>query len=280
MKAWYQISKNTLYYNYQYGLEDNVNFLMNSDDYENLKDIYKNPSKYNIIEIETGDNFPIDIIHEDVKVIKFNFAFNQNISKLPSHIEELHFCEDYSDNYKMAIYDKPLDYLSYGIKKLYLNANFNQKLLNLPESLEYIEFKEAFNQSLDYLPNSVKEIHFSHIAGDDGEPIFCYFNQPINKLPENLEILTLDCIEFNHPLDNLSKTLKILYLDLYAYEYPLDNLPETLKDLTLYIHERYSYPIDNLPEKLEHLRLFVPKIYKFSIEKLPKSLQSCKIHYY
>ena len=254
MKAWYQITNHILYYNYQYGL-DFEDFIMDPKQYEDIRHIVKNPQKYNIIEIETNDDFPVEIIDPDTKIIKFNFAFNQNIPKLPLHIEEIHFCDGNSELLNYSLYNKSFCNLSYGIRRLYLNYSFDQELLNLPESLEYLEFKGIFNQSLDFLPKSVKEIHFLTMFGADGEPIISHFNQPLDNLPESLEVLELDCMDFNHSLDNLPKKLKYLKLNFYAFNFSLDNLPKSL----------------------EYLEISLPNTYKFPLEKLHKSLQNTKI---
>jgi len=215
MKAWYQKHNHILYYNFKYGPKS-YGF------------ISKYTKENDIIEIETKADFPVEIIDPDIRIIKFNYAFNQNIPKLPSHIEELYFDGGDSELSQVSLFNKSLSNLSYGIKRLYLNYSFNKKLLNLPESLEYLELSGAFNQSLDFLPNSVKEIHIVHKPGPDGEPLLSCFNQPLNNLPENLEVLELDCMDFNHPLDNLPKKLKRLELNLYAFRY---DIPERLKDI-------------------------------------------------
>lgn len=215
MKAWYQKHNHILYYNFQYGPES----------YGFISTYTK---KNNIIEIETEDDFPVEIIDPDIKIIKFNYAFNQNIPKLPSHIEELYFDGGDSELSQVSLFNKSLSNLSYGIKRLYLNYSFNQELINLPESLEYLELTGAFDQLLDFLPKSVKEIHIIHIPGPDGEPLLSCFNKPLNNLPENLEVLELDCMDFNHPLDNLPEKLKCLVLNLYAFKY---DIPERLKNI-------------------------------------------------
>lgn len=229
MKAWYQKHNHILYYNFQYGPESD-GFIMDIDQLIYKRPIIKNPEKYNIYEIETEDDFPVEIIDPDIRIIKFNYAFNQNIPKLPSNIEELYFDGGDSELCQVSLFNKSLSNLSYGIKRLYLNYSFNQELLNLPESLEYLELTGAFDQLLDFLPNSVKEIHIVHKPGPDGEPLLSCFNQPLNNLPENLEVLELDCMDFNHPLDNLPEKLKCLKLNLYAFKY---NIPERLKNIIL-----------------------------------------------
>jgi len=231
MKTWYQKNNHILYYNFQYGPE-NPGFIMDYDLYSRRKgSIIKNLELYNIYEIETEDDFPVEIIDSSIKILKFNYMFNQNIAKLPSHIEEIHFCNGDTELCHFSIYNKPIDYLQYGIKRLYLNYEFDQELLNLPESLEYLEIKGKFNKSLDFLPKSVKEIHIRTFFGADGEPILSHFNQPLNNLPENLEVLELECLEFNNSLDNLPKKLKCFTYYFYSFDFSLYSIPERLKSI-------------------------------------------------
>jgi len=250
MKAWYQKFNNTLNYNYEYGLEYGEDFVMDPNQFEDRGDI----EKY-LIEIETDDDFPVEIIDTDIKIIKFNYAFNQNIPKLPSHIEEIHFCNGFEENFNFSLFNKSLNNLSHSIKRLYLNYSFDQELLNLPESLEYLEFRGKFNKSLDYLPSSVKEINFITIFAGDTDPITSSFNQPLNNLPVNLEVLRLDCLDFNHPLDNLPKKLKYLKLHFYEFNFSLDNLPENLEHLEILLHKTYNFNFDNLPKKLKTTKI-------------------------
>ena len=41
---------------------------------------------------------------------------------------------------------------------MYLNSKFNQPITNLPPNLTHLTFGKYFNQSLDYLPNNIKEL--------------------------------------------------------------------------------------------------------------------------
>jgi len=255
MKAWYQKNNQTLYYNFKTDFDNTNDIVLYYDDYVSMCKIFKNPREPNIFHIKTNRDFPLVIIDSSIKTLKFNFMFNQNISQLPSHIEEIHFCDGDTEISHFSIYNKPIDYLQFGIKRLYLSYEFNQKLVNLPESLEYLEIKGKFNQSLDHLPNSIKEIHFGQLFGGDGDPVFNDFNRPINHLPDELEIFELNSMCFNHPLDNLPKKLKKLKLNLYEYKYNLDNLPENLEELEIELPESYPFSLDKLPKNLKTKRI-------------------------
>lgn len=251
MKAWYQKNNQTLYYNLKIGFNHSNDIILDYDDFVTMCKIFKNPREPNIFYIKTNRDFPLEIIDSSIKTLKFNYMFNQNIARLPTHIEEIHFCNGDTERSHFSFYNKPIDYLPFGIKRLYLGYKFNQKLLNFPESLEYLELKGKFNQSLDHLPNSIKEIRFGQLFGGDGEPVFNSFNQPINHLPDELEILELNSLCFNHPLDNLPKKLRKLKLHLHEYKYNLDNLPENLEELEINLPDSYPFSLDKLPKNLK-----------------------------
>jgi hypothetical protein len=247
IKTWYQKKNQTLYYNFNSDIDDDYSSIC----YHCINGKYD--EEPNIFHIKTKRDFPLEIIDPSIKILKFNYLFNQNIAELPSHIEEIHFCEgNTTEMMHFSIYNKPINYLPFGIKRLYLGSEFNKKLQNLPESLEYLELKGSFNKSLDHLPNSIKEIRFEQLFGGDGEPIINAFNKPINHLPDELEILDLNVMNFNHPLNKLPKNLKKLKLHLYQYKHNLDNLPENLEDLEISIPQSYPFSLDKLPKNLKN----------------------------
>ena len=56
------------------------------------------------------------------------------------------------------------------------NFELNFELNNLPNSITHLTFGSIFNQSVDFLPESITYLEFK--GGD--------FNQPINNIPNNI----------------------------------------------------------------------------------------------
>jgi len=175
--------------------------------------------------------------------IEFKPSFNHNISRLPNCIKKIIFPINSDFNQPLEnlpsglehleLYDKfnqPLDFLPTGLKKLIINADFNYPLNNLPAGLEYLEIRGAFNHPLDNLPISLRGLRIKNINEYDDyhkrsaiirKDNITRFNQPIRRLPPNIEI-----IEFSHNIfnaDNLNKyglsSLKNVYKSIYD-EYP------------------------------------------------------------
>jgi len=116
--------------------------------------------------------------------------------------------------------------------------------INYKKIIDTIKLQPKYK--LKYFHTSNREISY---------PITSSFNQPLNNLPVNLEVLRLDCLDFNHPLDNLPKKLKYLKLHFYEFNFSLDNLPENLEHLEILLHKTYNFNFDNLPKKLKTTKI-------------------------
>ena len=152
-------------------------------------------------------------------------------------------CDDYCIVNGSLVFDKdfksPIDAFiteimaKYQVKKIHFGEYFNQPLNTLPEGIEEILIRnievdpeydyfyhhdEAFDQSLDYLPSTVKKI-----------TIYGKFNQKIDNLPIGLEILEL-LGEFNQPIDNLPPGLITLYLGVNFHQ-SLNHIPDSVENL-------------------------------------------------
>jgi len=123
-------------------------------------------------------------------IIYFNIHFNQKIDNLPSNIKAIRFT-----NYNNIYY-----YINSNNTNYNESFRFNQPINNLP-NLEFLELSGTFEQSLNYLPFSLKYLILN---------IYNYTNVCLNFLPPNLEILILKTNEYS--FNNLPIGLQELYL--------------------------------------------------------------------
>jgi hypothetical protein len=121
-----------------------------------------------------------------------------------------------------------ISWLPNEITDLNLGSSFDRPLLNLPNNLKNLIIKKydnvgysAFNKSLDYLPESIENIHIFFAS---------YFNKDLLHLPSNLKTLII----FNYnPLDinNLPDNIEVLGLRHINFENTY-KLPLSLKKLS------------------------------------------------
>lgn len=113
------------------------------------------------------------------------------------------------------------------------NSQFNKKVNNIfPEQITSLILGWSFNQSVDNLPLSLKEITFGH-----------EFNNLVDNLPFNLEIIIFGH-KFNSPINNLPNSIKSLFLG-NMFNQPIDDLPNTLE--RLHLGNSFDNQINNLP---------------------------------
>lgn len=202
---------------------------------------------------------------KNYEILYLGDSFNQPLDNLPSNIKHITFFTDAkSDNW----------------------SSFNYPIDNLPSCLESLELMSCkFNQSIDYLPLSLKYLKLN-IA----KPF--YQDNLFNNLPINLEHL---CIysninkycgfhnfneEYLFNLNNLPKNLKMLEIMPNTYK-PIEHLPEGLETLIIYNKVHLNYPkqtIINLPANLNMLILNfgINVDYKNIIEKMFNNKLTCK----
>lgn len=129
------------------------------------------------------------------------------------------------------------------ITSLILGWSFNQSVDNLPLSLKEITFGYSFNQLVDNLPFNLEIIIFGH-----------NFNNPINNLPNSIKYLLLGTM-FNQPIDDLPNTLERLHLGS-SFNNQINNLPIGLLELTStskYLKKRTD--IYHIPENLQTINI-------------------------
>jgi len=153
-----------------------------------------------------------------------NYNYNLKTIFLFDNLEELYFNydNDYEPNnmlYQWLI--KLIDNLPTKLKILKLPSFWNKPLLNLPTILEKLYLGIEFNQSLDFLPESIKHIEFVELFK---------FNQPLDNLPSSIEYLNLQFQnDYSQTINNLPNSIK--FLELGEYELKIDKLPKELEQL-------------------------------------------------
>ena len=88
-------------------------------------------------------------------------------------------------------FNQSVDILPSSIKELSFGYNFNQSVNMLPTSISHLDFGHNFNQSIDMIPTSIKYLWFGH-----------NFNQSVKILPTSIMNLSF----FN------KCSLKVLYV--------------------------------------------------------------------
>jgi hypothetical protein len=223
------------------------------------------------------------------------YTYNENRLFTNDELKEL---EKYEILHLGNEFNQPLDNLPNNIKHITfitsINSDdwgcFNHPLENLPINLESLDLMSCdFNQSLDYLPTTLKYFKLY---------LSCPFYKEnlLDNLPVNLEHLCLfsninkydisnnSYININENnlfnLNNLPPNLKILEIMPNTYK-PIENLPENLETLLLYNNSN-NLELDFVPIKLpKNLNLLVINFnnnanYQIIIEKLFNNELTCK----
>ena len=107
-----------------------------------------------------------------------------------------------------------------------------------------LEFGNNFNQSVDSLPENLRELYFNRKMN-------CKFDKSLDKLPNNLKILGISS-SFNNTLDNLPDSLEELLLE-----------PTYCKSI-------FSQEIKRLPKNLKKIQYPLNYPYKEKVEKMLK----------
>ncbi len=239
------------------GSDDSTNFENKLVKLDNLS----NKLSY-IQEIVFNNNFNCGINflkHINLKKIIFGYKFNSDFI-LPNSINEIHF----GDEFNSYIFNLPPN-----LKIIHFGDKFNQPINCLPDSVEIIKLGKKFNQNIKKFPKNLIELYF------DSNSVFNSYSD-INYSLDNLPPLKRLCLgrTFNQPINYLPNSLEILEFPFQSnFNYPLDNLPSSIKKLTLPYD--YSGLLDNLPESIEELVILSSKN---KINKFPKSLKYLSIN--
>jgi hypothetical protein len=248
---------------------------------------------------------PLPKLNDNIIELRFGKGFDQPIPQLPRELRKIWFEENKPDssicfnhdldlsNTKITVFPILSPYFSAKIigfpptlKHFVLPHQYCDKLDILPYGLTQLTINGKFNQPLDNLPNSIKEIYFD--AGS-------IFNQPVDVLPSNLKILSFGKY-FNHNINNLPNGLQVLILST-NFDKSLNNLPDSLTHLDLerteINHNIKKYPpnlfeikfnnkfnntIENLPKKLKII--YFGMNFNQKVDTLPDTLEEIYFNYY
>ena len=206
-----------------------------------------------------------------------NDSFILKQISLPEYLEELYFQyeSDYEPNYSNHLI-KLFENLPNTLKVLRIPGFWNNALINLPSQLEKLYIGIKYNQTLDFLPESIKYIEFIEQ---------CIFDKPLNNLPSKLEYINLQFQnEYINTISNLPDSIK--YLELGEYELEIGKLPSKLVELIIASPVKFNYfkyGVINLPNGLLKQTNFyeLKSIGKYNIEnnimiKIPADLSTIK----
>jgi hypothetical protein len=100
----------------------------------------------------------------------------------------------------------------------------------LPSGLYFLSLGAGFNQSVDNLPQTLKELHLSNP-----------FNQPVNNLPSSLTTLSMRSVLFRQNIERLPVGISTVYLCYYVPE----NLFELLTNMQkLHMYYGFNHPTE------------------------------------
>lgn len=209
------------------------------------KKIYNFPS--NLEQLYCGDEFLIHQtnISNTLKILHINQSsivpddnYNLEMIILPDNLEELYFyfeCDYKPTHIFYQCLINLINNLPTKLKILKLPSFWNAPLINLPIGLEKIYLGIKFNQSLNFLPESIKYIEFAELFK---------FNQPFDDLPSGVEYLNLQFQnEYFYTINNLPNSIK--YLKLGKYKLKIDKLPKELEELHIDSLVEFE-PIENI----------------------------------
>ena len=208
-------------------------------------------------------NDPIDILLNTQKIV-FEDEFDQ--------LFDLHYFINITHLYFGNLFNQPIErvvqntigslayesVLPNSITNLIFEESsyFNQSVDYLPNSITHLEFGEKFNQSVDNLPNSITNLIFGN-----------NFNQPVDHLPNSITHLTFG-EDFNQPVGHLPNSITDLtFGDLFNQQ--VGHLPNSIISLTF--GGLFNQSVDHLPNSIIHL--YFHYLFDQKINKLPSSLQ-------
>lgn len=201
---------------------------------ENEKEKYVNyfiesSGLYKILaNIFSNENYCINMIPNNLKILKFSKYFNENII-LPDELICLKTGQYFN---KKIILPKNLSCLEFGsnfnkeielpnkLKFLKFGNNFSKKI-NYPDSIEYLEFGGIFNKKV-ILPKNIKILIFgkcynkiTHLPEGIKKVIFSFNFRNKYNIPKSLEYLHIGCCYNNslEPYKYLREIKTLCYFD-------------------------------------------------------------------
>jgi hypothetical protein len=223
------------------------------------------------IDIGTNFNFPNNPIKEIAYIpqrLSDEKFKKQNLNNLPEKLQILKLNSVYVECYK-------LDNLPFGLKVLYLPISYEYELDNLPLELEDLSLRvnNTFQQSLSYLPESLKELRIISLNNNEMVKINC------DNLPNGLEKLFLRG-SLNCELNNLPRNLKTLYLTR-TYNNMIYNLPDGIEELKISIDYKFLKEIFSSTNTVKLKKIIIGDVYNnhlhtissFNLNSIPDSVE-------
>lgn len=174
---------------------------------------------------------------------EFDEKIDYNLCKYLTKFNKIVFIENEMDENKYYFmrssnFNQSVNNLPLSIKEIIFGYKFNCEVNKLPALISKIKFGTCFNQSVNNLPPLLKELNF----GDN-------FNQPVNNLPRLIENLEFG-LSFNQSVNKLPIFIKNLNLSGFFHK-SINKLPNSIIELRL--GEYYKNKIKRLPDNLEYL---------------------------
>ena len=261
----------------------NCNFLLYHMMYlncanNNIKYLYYpmniKPKKYSrkIKKIHYGSEYnkPLINLPSNLESLKLGHYFNYPVANLPDTVSNLTLGPN-----TIKVYNYPLSLIMLTIETKNETKNETNININLPTTIIQLVLGYYFNQSLDYLPNSIESIVFSEDADEYKLSNFNHnvdnlpnsieyirfgnkFNQSINNLPDSIVNINFsDNSYFNREINKLPLMLEYLCFEM-EYESKINLYENVNNNVTLELYEEYR-DIDKLPNCITHLVLnFLP----------------------
>lgn len=207
-------------------------------------------------------NHPVDQLPCGLLHLTLGWAFHHYLDHLPPDLDTLQV----KDQSMIHLDHLPrgLSHLSIDVRHGAINArDFNPLSQWLPQTLTHLTLPDNFDDSVDYLPPSLKVLDLRRAR----------FNQPLDHLTDGLTHLFLG-FEFNKPIDHLPSRLTHLWLG-YKFNQCVDHLPLTLLELKLGC--KFAKHLDHLPPLLRRLNVKSYQMHLFSLDYLPAGLRVLKL---
>jgi len=196
-------------------------------------------------------NLPLDNLPKTLQILKFPANYNLiQIEKIPQNIEKLWLSNTFNSSIDRLLncnfivstqkpqtkithlifgeeFNQSVNYLPNTLTHLYFGNKFNKSVDNLPNFLVFVSFGNNFNKTINNLPIGIIGIKFGYD-----------FTQSINKLP-----FTIETIKFSN---------KLIDHELTTYSTKINKLPVNFKKIYLKNLETYI-PIKNIKNKIFYL---------------------------
>lgn len=223
-----------------------------------------------------------DILVDNITILEYTSNINifldkNNIPKLPSKLESLHFtCLDQNTEQEEThnlVPSLPLHRFSFppNLHSLTFGSGFNEPINILPQSLHHINFMEScFDHPISSFPPHLETLQFNEEFNQPinlPDSLTCLsfgdqFDQPIPQFPSKLISLKFGS-DFNQPISSFPSFLKNLTLGC-CFNHPLPSFPHSLVELSFLHHDNWR---DEFCVEYEHSLTLPPYLRSFYFGK-------------